>query len=164
MTRHLFCLLLCALIALPLKAIKIPDDHIFVFERSTNTNYVCYDINLDGDRLNQKEPISIYWVLGNATRIEDLTFLDKRMAFGIKVHSISDDEATVSLIPYKKLPIRIFQHKGKWVGVVRMNGHDIIIERLYAQMKSGITVHCEHVDVFGTDLKTGKKCRERIKS
>ena len=40
----LLCLL-CFLSSLTVWA-ETPDEHIFVFERSTNTNYVCYDINL----------------------------------------------------------------------------------------------------------------------
>ena len=33
---------------------------LFQFERSTNKNYICYDVNLKDGKLDQKEPLSPY--------------------------------------------------------------------------------------------------------
>ena len=134
-----------------------------MFERSTNTNYVCYDINLQDGSLCQKEPLKPYWVLGDNTRIEGLTFLDRKMAYGVKVISSKKDEALVHLTAYKDLSIRICKHKGKWVGIVKLNGKEIIVQKMFAQMKQPIGVKCEYVEIMGTDLKTGEKRNERIK-
>ena len=160
---HLFVVFLCFLSCLSIKAINIPKEHILVFERNTNTNYVCYDINLEGGKLNQKEPLNSYWVLGHETRIESLTFLDRKMAFGVKVVKANEEEAIVHLTAYKNLKIRICKHNGKWVGIVKLGGHEIILQRMFAQMIPPMNVKCEYVDVFGTDLKTGEKRSERIK-
>lgn len=143
-------------------AVTIPREHVFVFERNTNSNYVCYDINLDGGKLNLKEPLKTYWVLGAGTRIESLTFLDRKMAFGVKVDNTKDNEATVHLTAYKDLKICVCKHEGKWVGIVKLGGHEIILEKMFAQMKPPINAKCEYVDIFGTDLKTGEKRKERI--
>ena len=163
---HLLIALLlasCPLFLLQAKAITIPREHVFVFERNTNTNYVCYDINLDGGKLNQKEPLQTYWVLGHETRIEPLTFLDRKMAFGVRVIRAKEEEAIVHLTAYKNLNIRICKHKGKWVGIVKVNSHEMIVQKMFAQMKAPMNVKCEHVDIFGTDVTTGEKHRERIK-
>lgn len=159
---HTLVAFLCFLFCLTLKAITIPKEHIFRFERNTNTNYVCYDISLEKGKLNQKEPLKAYWVLGGETRIEPLTFLDRKMAFGVKVVSAKEDEAVVHLTAYKDLNIRICKHKGKWVGIVELGGHEIVLQKMFAQMKPPINVKCEYVDIFGNDLKTGEKRRERI--
>ena len=159
---HLFVGFLCFLSCLATKAITIPKEHIFMFERSTNTNYVCYDINLEDGKLNQKEPLKAYWVLGHETRIEGLTFLDRKMAFGVKVLRAKEDEATVHLTAYKDLNIRICKRGGKWVGIVRLKGKELILEKMFAQMKAPMNVKCEYVDLQGTDLKTGEKRKERI--
>ena len=157
-----FVSLLCLLFCLSAAAITIPRDHIFVFERNTNGNYVCYDINLEDGKLNQKEPLKTYWVLGGETRIEGLTFLDRKMAFGVKVIKASEDEAVVHLTAYKNLNIRICKHKGKWAGIVKVGGHELVLQKMFAQMKPPVNAKCEYVDVFGTDLKTGEKRKERI--
>lgn len=162
MKRFILHTLLCSLLSLTAQAITIPRDHIFVFERNTNTNYVCYDINLEKGQLNQKEPLKAYWVLGHETRIENLTFLDKKMAFGVKVISAKEDEAVVHLTAYKDLNIRLCKRSGKWVGIVKVGGHEIVLQKMYAQMKAPVNVKCEYVEITGTDLKTGEKRKERI--
>ncbi|MBO7138554.1 MAG: DUF4833 domain-containing protein [Bacteroidaceae bacterium] len=160
-TRQLISFLL-ALFCLTVQAITIPKEHVFVFERSTNTNYVCYDINLENGSLSQKQPLNAYWVLGDETRIEGLTFLDRKMAYGIKVISAEKNEALVHLTAYKDLSIRICKHKGKWVGIVKMHGRELVIQKMYAQMKSSLSVKCEYVEIYGTDITTGEKRSERI--
>ena len=107
MWRHTLSLLQCLLLSVAAQAITIPRDHVFVFERNTNTNYVCYDINLQDGKLNSKDPLKIYWVLGGETRIEGLTYLDRKMAYGIKVVEEKEDEATIHMTAYKNLNIRI---------------------------------------------------------
>ena len=145
-------------------AIEIPKEHIFIFERSTNTNYICYDINLKDGKLNQKEPLNAYWISENETEKNPLTFLDRKMAFGIKVVSATENEAQVHMTAYKGLTIRICKHKGKWVGIVKMNGRELVLQKMFAQMKQSIYPRCEYVDIYGTDIKTGEKRRERIKA
>ena len=101
-------------------------------------------------------------MLGGGTRTVGLTFLDRKMAFGVKVVSAEKNEAVVHLSAYKDLNIRICRHKGKWVGIVKLNGHEIILQKMFAQMKPHISVRCDHVDIYGTDVSTGEKRHERI--
>lgn len=162
MTTRLLASCLFALFCLSIKAITIPKEHVFVFERSTNANYICYDINLKDGSLCQRAPLKAYWVLGGGTRIEELTFLDRKMAFGVKVVSAKENEAVVHLTAYKDLNIRICQHKGKWVGVVKLHGHEIILQKMFAHMKPPFSVKCESVDIVGTDIATGEKRNELI--
>ena len=143
-------------------AIDIPKEHVFVFERSTNANYVCYDINLKDGAFCQKEPLKAYWVLGGGKRIEGLTFLDRKMAFGIKVISSTKDEASVHMTAYKDLSIRICKRKGKWVGIIKVNGHEIVLQKMFAQMKPHFSVKCEYIEIIGTDAETGEKRCERL--
>ena len=162
-TRLLTAFLIALLSCFAAGAVTIPKEHVFRFERSTNNNYICYDINLKDGALNQKEPLRAYWVLGGETRIEELTFLDRKMAFGVKVVSTKKDEAVVHLTAYKDLNIRICRHKGKWVGIVKLNGHEMILQKMFAQMKPHFSVKCEHVDIYGKDITTGESLHERIK-
>ena len=155
-------ILLFAFSCLAVRAIVIPKEHIFIFERSTNSNYVCYDINLQDGKFNPKSPLNSYWVLDEGTRLGELTFLEKKVAFGIKVICSKEDEAQVHMTAYKDLIIRVCKHKGKWVGIVKIHGHEAILQKMFAQMKPSIYPRCEYVDVFGTDIVTGKAVRERI--
>ena len=159
----LLFLLLAPCSLLLLKAITIPKEHVFVFQRSTNSNYICYDINLQQDgKLSKKEPLKAYWVLGEGTRTEALTFLDRKMAFGVKIISTKENEAVVHLTAYKNLSIRLCKQNDKWVGIVKLHGHEIVLQKMYAKMKQSISVKCEYVDITGTDIETGEKRCERI--
>ncbi len=171
MRRFTLCALLCTFSCLAIWAeIDAPfKEHVFVFERNTNRNMVCYDINLQGGSLCKKTPLKVYWVVGGGFRtkgfdykIEELTFLDRKMAFGVKVINAKEDEALVHLTAYKDLSIRICKHKGKWVGIVKLHGHEMILERMYAQMKPPMCIRCEYVDIYGTDINTGESRCERI--
>ena len=165
---RLLLLLACQCWALCLQwqtvfAQDIHGEHVFQCERSTNSNYICYDINLQPDgKLNLKEPLKSYWVLDEETRTEGLTFLDRKMAFGIKVLSRGDNEASVHMTAYKDLVIRICQRKGKWVGLVEVNGHEMVLQKIFAQMKPPMGIRCEYVNIHGTGLNTGEKRIERI--
>ena len=46
--------------------------------------------------------------------------------------------------------------------IIHLNGHDIVLQKMFAQMKPPINAKCEYVEIFGTDLKTGEKRKERI--
>ena len=162
MKQSILCTLLYALSCLTTWSIEIPKEHIFVFERNTNSNYICYDINLQDGSLCQKAPLNAYWVLCEGQKTEGLTFLDRKMAFGVKVISAEKDEALVHLTAYKDLSIRICKHKGKWVGIVKLHGHEMILEKMYAYMKPPMCIRCEYVDIHGIDTQTGEKRRERI--
>lgn len=162
MKHSLLCTLLCACFCLASHAVTIPKEHVIIFERSTNSNYVCYDINLQDGKLCTEEPLTSYWVLGGETRIESLTFLDKKMAYGVKVISSKENEATIHLTAYKDQTFRICKHKGKWVAIAKLNGHEFVLQKMFAQMKPHFSVKCEYIELIGTDITTGEKCRERI--
>ena len=135
-------------------------DRLFQFERSTNRNYICYDVRLKDGKLDLKDPVHAYWI-----RVEDggekkeLSFLQFTFAFGYKVDSKKDNEVVIHLSPYKKLPIRICKRNGKWVALVTMEGQEMQLTKMFAQMK-GDTLTCLYVDVTG--IANGKTITKRI--
>lgn len=167
MRRFLMSILAAVLLCGTLLAAN-EKEHVLVFERSTNTNYICYDINLQKDgQLNTAEPLTSYWMLDEGTwwSTEGLTYLDKKMAFGVKVVSSKENEAVIHLTAYKALKMRICKYKGKWAALIKVNGREMVVEKFFAQMMNPpFSIRCRHVDIYGTDLKTGEKCRERIKA
>lgn len=137
-----------------------PEERLFQFERSTNRNYICYDVNLKDGKLDIKEPVHAYWI-----RVEDggekkeLSFLQFNFAFGYKVDSKKENEVTIHLSPYKKLPIRICKRNGKWMALVTMEGQEMQLTKMFAQMK-GESLTCLYVDVTG--IAKGKTITKRI--
>jgi hypothetical protein len=38
----------------------------------------------------------------------------------------------------------------------------MVLQKMFAQMKQSVYPKCEYVDVYGTDINTGEKRKERI--
>ena len=137
-----------------------PDGRLFQFERSTNRNYICYDVNLKDGKLNMKEPVHPYWIRAEeGGEKKELSYLQFNFAFGYKVDSKKDNEVTIHLTPYKNLPIRIVKRGGKWIALVTMEGQEMVVSKFFAQMK-GESLTCLYVDVTGT--VNGKTVTKRI--
>jgi hypothetical protein len=137
-----------------------PEGRLFQFERSTNRNYICYDVNLKDGKLNLKEPVNPYWIRAEeGGEKKELSFLQFKFAFGYKVDSTRDNEATIHLSPYKNLPIRICKRNGKWIALVKMEGVEMQLTKMFAQMK-GESLTCLYVDVTG--IANGKTVTKRI--
>jgi hypothetical protein len=138
-----------------------PEGRLFQFERSTNRNYICYDVNLKDDgKLDLKEPVNPYWIRAEeGGEKKELSFLQFKFAFGYKVDSKRDNEVTIHLSPYKNLPIRICKRNGKWVALVKMEGTEMQLTKMFAQMK-GESLTCLYVDVTG--IANGKVVTKRI--
>ena len=135
-------------------------ERLFVFERSTNKNYICYDVNMKDGKLNTKEPVHAYWIRAEeGGEKKELTYLQFNFAFGYKVDSKKADEVTIHLTPYKNLPIRITKRGGKWIALVTMEGQEMVVSKFFAQMK-GESLTCLYVDVTGT--VNGKTVTKRI--
>jgi hypothetical protein len=138
-----------------------PEGRLFQFERSTNKNYICYDVNLKEDgKLNLKEPVHPYWIRAEeGGEKKELSFLQFKFAFGYKVDSTKENEVTIHLSPYKNLPIRILKRGGKWIALVKMEGQEMLLTKMFAQMK-GESLTCLYVDVTG--IANGKTVTKRI--
>jgi len=135
-------------------------ERLFVFERSTNKNYICYDVNIKDGKLNSKEPVHAYWIRAEeGGEKKELSYLQFNFAFGYKVDSKKADEVTIHLTPYKNLPIRITKRGGKWIALVTMEGQEMVVSKFFAQMK-GESLTCLYVDVTGT--VNGKTVTKRI--
>ncbi|MBR4534689.1 MAG: DUF4833 domain-containing protein [Bacteroidaceae bacterium] len=137
---------------------------LFQFYRSTNRNYLCYDVRQTNGQLDVQKPIHVYWIRAEEDGAQkELTFIQRKLAFGYKVVSHKDNEATIHLTAYKKLLIRICQQNGKWVALTTINGQEARLTRLFVQMKSPNSLNVEYVDIFGLSTSTNAEVTERIK-
>ena len=162
-TFHLSLLAALLLAVAPCSAAE-PATQLFQFHRSTNRNYICYDVQQSNGRLDTKKPIHVYWIRAEEDGAKkDLSFIQRTLAFGYKVVSRGDNEATIHLTAYNKLLIRICQRQGKWVALATINGQEAYLTRLFAQMRSPNSLHVEYVDLFGKSTATGADVTERIK-
>ena len=138
---------------------------LFQFERSKNRNYICYDVNTTNEIIDRKDPIHAYWIQAETDgKTNELSFFQKKMAFGYKIVNSGSNDITITLQAYDKLLIHVYKKDGKWVATTKMNGREIIITKMYAQLRSPKSLHVEYVDIYGKTLKGGEQVCERIKN
>lgn len=158
------CLLLAALLFAAHCGAAEPAQQLFQFHRSTNRNYICYDVQQTNGQLDTKKPLHVYWIRAEEDGAKkELSLIQRTLAFGYKVVSRGDNESTIHLTAYSKLHIRICQRQGKWVALATINGQEAVLNRLFAQMRSPNSLHVEYVDLFGKSTATGADVTERIR-
>ena len=138
------------------------ESRLFHIERLKNANIVCYDVREDGGKLDMDNPIHVYWIrLAEDGSRKELTFIQRKLAFGYNIVRKGQNEVEVKLTAYKGRSIRICNHKGKWVGRVSINGKECTLEHMYVKTKTPDAMRVEYVELFGFN-SAGKKISEKI--
>ena len=128
--------------------------HLFFISKSTNRNIVCYDVQTRGEALDTDAPMHVYWH-NNEERPgaeDELSFVQRTLAYGYKVKTCDTDGATVMLRAYGKRPIRICRHGGRWVATTAINAQTCVLERIHVVTKRKSPVNVNHIVLYGKAL------------
>jgi len=139
---------------------------LFIIERSKNANVVHYDARLTADgKLDPKEPVIAYWVvLAEDGRREELSWIEKKKAYGFTVKSDSSVNGyTMTLVAAPEKQIIVKAEKDAVRAEAVIDGRPAVLEKLYINASDRLTgpkVH--YIEVYGKDLQTGEKRREKM--
>lgn len=157
--QHIFITLaLIFAFAMPGRA----DQRLFQISKSSNRNVVYYDARTKGASLDTADPIHAYWH-NNEDRPgaeDELSALQRRMAYGYKCTRRATDDYTVTLTACNKRSLRVCKRGGKWVAIVRINGVECALSEIYVQMKGKMSV--SYIELRGTALNGGARQKEII--
>lgn len=142
------------------------EERLFHIERSKNRNLVCYDINLVNGKLNQKEPLNIYWLNREKEpgKTNPLNTLQKTLAYGYKILSINDESCKVTLSAYSERSLTIKKHNGKYVCIIPIDDEPAILQSLYVKAHENNSLNVQYVELRGTALTSKKPLSERVKN
>jgi hypothetical protein len=138
---------------------------LFVMARSKNSNVVHYDVRFDGrGGLDKKEPLNAYWVLHEqAGRREELSWLERRLAYGWEVVSAARGEVVLRLTAFKQRPLRVVPRGGRYRALVRISGKASYLDKIFVtSAESGLVPRVLSVELFGSDAVSGAPLYERI--
>lgn len=142
-------------------------NQLFYLQRTSNTNTLIYELNFNNKALNHEEPVHVYWIRYNDKgQQEELNFVQRKFAYGIKSTFISKDKYQLNFVSYKKFPM--FLVKGldeKYNVFATINQKQAILSRIFVKINGGSfwTPNIEYVEVKGVDPSTGKEVIERMK-
>jgi Domain of unknown function (DUF4833) len=138
---------------------------LFHLTRSTNANVVLYEANtsVTGD-LDRARPVHPVWLmLAEDGRREELTGLERSLAYGIEVREATGpDAAVVALRAEPARPVSIRRHDGCLVAIATIAGHDARLRSIHVELAGGLFPTVRSVELVGWDEGTGTERRETI--
>lgn len=142
-------------------------DMLFYVERSSNSNTVIYAAHLDANgKIDNKSPVNVFWRWYNVDgHKKPLNFIERMMAYGVKSVSHKPDGTVsfeVAALPERKIQLRMdADHHPE--AVMRIGGKPVKLVYVFLHVDdSGLLPDVPELDVFGTDLATGKPVHEHI--
>ncbi len=149
--------------------LPIPNEkhQLFYLQRDPDANTIVYVLNLEDGQLNQSNPVLAYWIrYADSGKIEKLTFFQRKMAYGISQKEIEPGVYELHIQAYKALKIILCPHPktGKYQPLVRIEGHDIILNRIFARINGGsfLKPNVEYFEISGQRVDNGKKVDYRF--
>ncbi len=143
---------------------KTPE-RLFYISRSANKNLVCYDINLKEGKMDSRKPLKVYWVNReeHPGKIGELSFIQRKLAYGYKLLSSQNDICICSLTAYPSRRLTIEQQGDKYICLITINNEPAILQSLYVKANPRNPLNVEYVKLTGLSLSTQREVTEIVK-
>ncbi|MFD2146415.1 DUF4833 domain-containing protein [Mucilaginibacter antarcticus] len=114
-------------------------NRLFYLQRSSNINTIIYDVNIEDGQIDDAEPLKVYWIRYNEKgQKEDLSYIQRKFAYGLTAKKLADDKFDVRFVSYKKFPMVLMKAKdGKYHIFATVAQKQIILEKLFVKIEGG---------------------------
>lgn len=140
---------------------------LFYLQRTPNTNTIVYELNYKNGVIDKENPIQEFWIrYQERGQREELSYIQKKFAYGIKTKFISENQYELSIVAYKKYKMYLRQGPDKKFYVyITINQKQAILTRIFLQINGGAfwSPNIEYIDVYGIDPKSRAIVKERLK-
>ncbi len=138
---------------------------LFYIQRNKNANTILYEAQFDANgRLAEKDPVKVNWIrYTNGAKYEPISLLESNIAYGVRHKHTTEGVAWMKFVASDKYPFRVeVDGAGQAVAHMFINGHYARLERAEIHAKEdSFWPKILYVDLFGTDVLTGKEVMER---
>lgn len=138
---------------------------LFYIQHSDNTNTYVYDALMDGNNLNEHNPVEAYRILyADNGEKKPLSSIQKKFAYGIKTDYIKENLFEAHLAASRDITFYICLKKDKPKIYAYINKHKMYIDRMFIKIEkgtSGLHTKYEYVQFEGTDYNSGKSVIEK---
>jgi hypothetical protein len=142
-------------------------NQLFYLQRTANSNTIVCELNYKGNTLDVDEPVHVYWLrYEDKGQKEELNFVQKKFAYGIKSTFISKDKYEINFVSYKKYPMLLMKGPNNKFNVYgTINQKQAIVNRIFVKINGGSfwSPNVEYVEIKGIDPASGKEVIERRK-
>jgi len=146
-------------------SLPVPNEkqQLFYLQRDPNANTVVYTLNIkDNGQLDEEEPVAAYWILyeENGKR-KDLSFIQRKLAYGIEYKKLNKGEYEIHLASYKKLPMRLAYcpQSKQYEAFASINHRQTIVEKIFVRIAGGslFKPHIDYIELTGRDPQSGER-------
>ncbi len=142
-------------------------NQLFYLQRSTNANTIVCELNYKDGIVDANEPIHVYWIrYDEQGQKTELSFVQRKFAYGVKSRLISKDKYEVNFVSYKKFPMVLMKgNNNKYSVYAIINQKQAIVNRIFVKINGGSfwSPNVEYIEVKGIDPVSGKEVVERRK-
>jgi|SRR6218665_36307 len=146
----------------------VTSELLFYLQRTPNTNTIVCDLNLENGKLDERDPIHVYWIrYGEKGQNEELNFIQRKFAYGIKTKRMEDGKYKLNFVSYSKYSMYLVKAAdGKYHVYAPVNEKLVILKSIFIKINKGGTFwspNIEYFEVIGADPATGAEIVERKK-
>lgn len=142
-------------------------NQLFYLQRTSNTNTIVCELNLDKGTLDAEEPVHVFWLrFADKGQREELNYIQRKFAYGIRSTLIAKDKYELNFVSYRKYKMYLMKgNNNKFNVYATINKKEAILNRIFVKISGGSfwTPNVEYVELKGTDPATGREVIERMK-
>ena len=137
-------------------------DRLFHIARSLNRNLVCYDANQTNAKLDSHLLFPYSDTDKGTRKTNGLNYIQKKMAYGYKVVSMTEQTCTITLTAYPEKELTVCRDGNRFVCHVKINNRKAILQSLYVKASPNNPLHVEYVELQGVTVDTGTPVKEKV--
>jgi hypothetical protein len=166
--KTFFATIICTTLLIPVRCFskELAIEHLFRIERSKNANVVQYDAQLTPEgKLKPEKPVIAYWIMNaNSGGKEDLSWVEKKMAYGFSVeYDTKGDFWIMDLVADIQRKIKVYKANGRYRAETLIDGRPAFIDRIYIEsIEGGMRPKVKYMEFFGKGIKTGSTLYEKF--
>ena len=140
---------------------------LFYLQRNKNTNTIVYELNEQNGNLNTDNPVHVFWILyPKQGRHEELSAMENKYAYGIKITSSNKESYEFTLVAYPKITLQLLKGTDqKYHVYVSPSKQQMILQKTFIKVKTSwfqLGPDVEYIEFSGIDVASGKEVIERI--
>ncbi len=140
---------------------------LFYLQRDPDANTLVYTLNKVDGKLDDKKPVEVYWIkYEDDGEHEDLTFIQRKLAYGIQHKKLKDGEYEICLTSFKRLPLKLAYcpEARDYRAYASINNQETIVQQIFVRIDGGsmFKPNVDYIEIAGNERKSGKPVRHRI--
>jgi hypothetical protein len=143
------------------------DKQLFYLQRTPNTNTIVYELNYKNGSIDRERPVAVFWIrYQEKGQREELSFIQRKFAYGVKAKMISPELYELSIVSYKNRKLYLRQGADKKFYVYTdINQRSAVLTSIFIKINGGSpwSPNIEWVEITGIEPTSQSVVKQRVK-